>query len=149
MDEQALRERAEELLRRLAGEDARLRSDQWQAIHALVVHRRRALAVQRTGWGKSAVYFLATALLRELGAGPALIVSPLLALMRNQVQAAERADVHAATINSANVEEWSAIQEEVAHGRVDVLLVSPERLNNPDFRDNVLPELTATTGLLV
>src|SRR5205823_9954091 len=88
-------------------------------------------------------------LLRELGAGPALIVSPLLALMRNQVQAAERADVHAATINSANVEEWSAIQEEVAHGRVDVLLVSPERLNNPDFRDNVLPELTASTGLLV
>ncbi len=149
MDETALRARAEELLRRLAGEDAILRPDQWAAIRALVVQRRRALVVQRTGWGKSAVYFLATALLRELGEGPTLIVSPLLALMRNQVQAAAKAGVHAATINSANTEEWHGIQEEVVGGRVDVLLISPERLNNPDFRDNVLPELTEATGLLV
>ncbi|HEX4226452.1 MAG TPA: DEAD/DEAH box helicase, partial [Pseudonocardiaceae bacterium] len=132
MDETALRDRADELLRRLAGEDAVLRPDQWAAIRALVVQRRRALVVQRTGWGKSAVYFLATALLRELGAGPTLIVSPLLALMRNQVQAAAKAGVHAATINSANTEDWHGIQEEVVAGRVDVLLISPERLNNPD-----------------
>ncbi|HEX3780243.1 MAG TPA: RecQ family ATP-dependent DNA helicase [Pseudonocardiaceae bacterium] len=149
MDETALRERAEQLLRQLAGEHATLRTDQWQAIRALVVDRRRALVVQRTGWGKSAVYFLATALLRELGEGPTLIVSPLLALMRNQVQAAAKAGVHAATINSANTEDWRDIQDEVVAGRVDVLLVSPERLNNPDFRDTVLPELTAATGLLV
>jgi ATP-dependent DNA helicase RecQ len=149
VDEHALRERAEELLGKLAGDGATLRPDQWAAIRALVVDRRRALVVQRTGWGKSAVYFVATALLREQGAGPTLIVSPLLALMRNQIEAAARADVHAATINSANIEDWQAIQQDVTAGRVDVLLVSPERLNNPDFRDTVLPSLTAATGLLV
>jgi ATP-dependent DNA helicase RecQ len=149
MDEHALRESAELRLRALAGADARLRDDQWTAIEALVAGRRRALVVQRTGWGKSAVYFVATALLRELGEGPTVIVSPLLALMRNQVDAAARAGVHAATINSANAQEWQDIQRSVLDGRVDVLLISPERLNNPDFRDTVLPELTASAGLLV
>lgn len=149
MDEEALRELAEDKLRALAGPEATLREDQWSAIRALVLDRRRALVVQRTGWGKSAVYFIATALLRELGEGPTVIVSPLLALMRNQVAAAEGAEVHAATINSANPEEWASIEEQVAVGEVDVLLVSPERLNNPDFRDSVLPELTANAGLLV
>ncbi|MER7079479.1 ATP-dependent DNA helicase RecQ [Saccharopolyspora kobensis] len=149
MDEQALRELADERLRALAGPEASLREDQWSAIRALVLERRRALVVQRTGWGKSAVYFIATALLRELGEGPTVIVSPLLALMRNQVEAAAAADVHAATINSANPEEWADIEERVAAGEVDVLLVSPERLNNPDFRDTILPELTQNAGLLV
>ncbi|MBO0877160.1 MAG: DEAD/DEAH box helicase, partial [Pseudonocardia sp.] len=100
-----LRHRAGELLPALAGPGARLRDDQWTAIHALVGQRRRALVVQRTGWGKSAVYFLATALLREAGAGPTVIVSPLLALMRNQIEAAGRAGIRAVTVNSANVEE--------------------------------------------
>ena len=145
----ALRTRAETLLRALAGDDAALREDQWTAIEALVAHHRRALVVQRTGWGKSAVYFLATALLREQGAGPTVIVSPLLALMRNQISAAARAGIHAATINSANAQEWDQVQASVAAGEVDVLLVSPERLNNPDFRDSVLPKLTASAGLLV
>jgi len=145
----ALRTRADAVLRDLAGEDARLREDQWRAVEALVADHRRVLVVQRTGWGKSAVYFVATALLRERGAGPTVIVSPLLALMRNQVDAAARAGIRARTINSANVDDWDAIQAEVADGAVDVLLVSPERLNNPDFRDNVLPKLAATTGLLV
>ncbi|WP_253769630.1 RecQ family ATP-dependent DNA helicase [Goodfellowiella coeruleoviolacea] len=149
MDEQALRELAEHRLRALAGPHARLRPDQWTAIHALVAQRRRALVVQRTGWGKSAVYFVATALLRELGAGPTVLISPLLALMRNQVASAARAGVHAATINSANQDEWAAVRDQVAAGEVDVLLVSPERLNNPDFRDSVLPRLTASAGLLV
>ncbi len=149
MDEQALRTSAEERLRALAGAGATLRPDQWTAIKALVADRRRALVVQRTGWGKSAVYFVATALLRELGEGPTVIVSPLLALMRNQIEAATRAGVHAATINSANLEEWADVQQHVLDGKVDVLLVSPERLNNPDFRDTVLPELTASAGLLV
>ncbi|ATE52879.1 RecQ family ATP-dependent DNA helicase [Actinosynnema pretiosum] len=149
MDDNALRALAEERLRALAGPGAVLREDQWTAIHALVALRRRALVVQRTGWGKSAVYFIATALLRSLGEGPTVIVSPLLALMRNQVDAAARAGVHAATINSANTDEWQDVQERVAAGEVDVLLVSPERLNNPDFRDTVLPSLTASAGLLV
>src|SRR5215212_824803 len=145
----ALRERAEEVLRTLAGPSARLRDDQWTAIHALVVQRRRALVVQRTGWGKSAVYFVATALLRASGAGPTVIVSPLLALMRNQIDAAARAGVQAVTVNSANTGDWEATYAAIDAGEVDVLLVSPERLNNPDFRDRVLPRLTASAGLLV
>ncbi|MEU8513032.1 RecQ family ATP-dependent DNA helicase [Kitasatospora sp. NPDC048722] len=148
-DRAEVRARAEAVLRELAGPGAALRDDQWTAIEALVVDHRRALVVQRTGWGKSAVYFIATALLRARGAGPTVIVSPLLALMRNQVDSAARAGIHARTINSANTEEWDAIQAEVAAGQVDVLLVSPERLNNPDFRDQVLPKLAASTGLLV
>src|SRR4051794_14741169 len=144
-----LRAEAERHLRALAGPDATLRDDQWRAIEALVVGRRRALVVQRTGWGKSAVYFVATALLRAQGAGATVIVSPLLALMRNQVAAAERAGIRAHTINSANVEEWDGVQAQVHAGTVDVLLVSPERLNNPSFRDDVLPKLAAETGLLV
>src|ERR1700754_3697908 len=104
-----LREEAERVLRGLAGEHARLREDQWTAIEALVADKRRALVVQRTGWGKSAVYFVATALLRARGAGPTVIVSPLLALMRNQVDAAARAGITARTINSANLEERDQI----------------------------------------
>src|SRR5580698_10002652 len=148
-DDQGLRDEAERHLRALAGEGARLRDDQWTAISALVAARRRALVVQRTGWGKSAVYFIATALLRARGAGPTVIVSPLLALMRNQVEAAARAGIRAATINSANPGGWEALYAEVAAGRVDVLLVSPERLNNPSFRDQVLPELSRSAGLVV
>ncbi|HEY7879811.1 MAG TPA: DEAD/DEAH box helicase, partial [Streptosporangiaceae bacterium] len=105
--------------------------------------------VQRTGWGKSAVYFIATALLRARGAGPTVIVSPLLALMRNQVEAAKGAGILARTINSANTAEWEALYAEVAAGQADVLLVSPERLNNPSFRDQVLPELSRSAGLVV
>src|SRR4051794_427610 len=148
-DAEMLREEAENRLRALAGEHARLRDDQWAAIEALVIDRRRCLVVQRTGWGKSAVYFVATALLRELGDGPTVIVSPLLALMRNQIAAAERAGIRAVTINSTNMEDWEPIQDAIRAGEVDVLLVSPERLNNPGFRDEVLPRLAATCGLLV
>ena len=148
-DGAGLRDEAERCLRALAGDHARLREDQWTAISALVADGRRALVVQRTGWGKSAVYFIATALLRARGAGPTVIVSPLLALMRNQVEAAERAGIRARTINSANTTEWEALYAEVAAGRADVLLVSPERLNNPSFRDQVLPELSRSAGLVV
>jgi len=145
-----LRTHAEQVLRALVGtEDATLRPDQWAAIEALVAGRARVLVVQRTGWGKSAVYFVATALLRRAGAGPTVIVSPLLSLMRNQVDAARRAGIRAETINSANVTEWDGIRARVRAGEVDVLLVSPERLNNPDFRDQVLPSLTAEAGLIV
>ena len=145
-----MREAAEGHLRALVGrDDAVLREDQWAAIKALAVDRRRALVVQRTGWGKSAVYFVATALLRAEGAGPTVIVSPLLALMRNQIAAAERAGIRAVTVNSSNLEQWQDVYARIADGEVDVLLVSPERLNNPSFRDEVLPRLAATTGLVV
>ncbi|KOX18737.1 MULTISPECIES: RecQ family ATP-dependent DNA helicase [unclassified Streptomyces] len=152
MDNPELRAEADAVLAELVGAPegtARLREDQWLAVAALVEERRRALVVQRTGWGKSAVYFVATALLRRRGSGPTVIISPLLALMRNQVGAAERAGIRARTINSANPEEWDAIYDEVERGDTDVLLVSPERLNSVDFREQVLPKLAATTGLLV
>src|ERR1700750_427585 len=131
-----VRDEAERHLRALVGrDDAVLRDDQWRAIEALVVQRRRALVVQRTGWGKSAVYFVATLLLRARGAGPTVIVSPLLALMRNQIAAAERAGVRALTVNSSNVSEWAEIYGLVQRGAIDALLISPKRLNHPGFRD--------------
>ena len=146
----AVREQAEHALRRLVGRpDAALHDDQWTAIEALVVDRRRALVVQRTGWGKSAVYFVATALLRAAGSGPTIIVSPLLALMRNQIAAAQQAGIRAVTVNSSNLSDWTQVYKQIEAGEVDVLLVSPERLNNPDFRDRALPQLTTATGLVV
>ncbi|KRE91512.1 RecQ family ATP-dependent DNA helicase [Arthrobacter sp. Soil764] len=139
-----------EVLRGLVGHpDAVFHEGQFEAIEALVDGGRRALVVQRTGWGKSAVYFVASLLLRRRGAGPTLIVSPLLALMRDQVAAAARAGVRAVAINSANQLEWDTVREQLAADEVDVLLVSPERLTNPAFRETQLPELIRRTGLLV
>jgi ATP-dependent DNA helicase RecQ len=137
-------------LRRLVGHpDATFREGQLPAIGSLVDARQRVLVVQRTGWGKSAVYFVATALRRAAGAGPTVIISPLLALMRDQVAAAERAGIHAVTMNSANPETWGEVSAALARDEVDVLLVSPERLNNPRFRDEQLPGLARRCGLLV
>ncbi len=145
----ALDGRIAELLSELAGPGTIPRPDQAEAIRALVDDRRRVLVVQRTGWGKSAVYFVATRLLRERGAGPTLLVSPLLALMRDQIRAATAIGVRAATINSTNFDDWQEINQEVLAGDVDLLLVSPERLNNPGFRRDVLPRLTEGVGMLV
>ena len=137
-------------LRRLVGrDDAAFRDGQFEAIQALVEGRSRVLVVQRTGWGKSAVYFVATALRRAQGAGPTLIVSPLLALMRDQVAAAARAGIRAVTMNSANAQDWDAVRAALAADEVDVLLVSPERLNNPRFREEQLPDLATRCGLVV
>ena len=124
-------------LRTLTGAPgAEFRAGQLEAIRDVVVDRARVLCVQRTGWGKSAVYFVATALLRERGAGPTLIVSPLLALMRNQIAAAQRLGLRAHTINSTNREEWDEVRRRAGgRRRIDLLLISPERLNNPRFRD--------------
>jgi ATP-dependent DNA helicase RecQ len=138
-----------EHLRALAGPGASFRDGQLEAIRDLVDDRARVLCVQRTGWGKSAVYFVATALLRERGSGPTLIVSPLLALMRNQIAAAERLGIRARTINSTNVGEWREVQDALAADKVDLLLISPERLNHPKFRDQTLPLFAQTIGLLV
>ena len=141
---------AEALLRRLtASPTTTFRPGQWEAIDRLVGRRGRVLVVQRTGWGKSAVYVVATRLLRDAGAGPTVLISPLLALIRNQIQMAERAGVRAATINSANRDDWDSVEARVRAGEVDLLLVSPERLNNPRFRQAVLAELASTVGLLV
>ncbi|MEH0109570.1 DEAD/DEAH box helicase [Tersicoccus sp. MR15.9] len=139
-----------EVLHALTGNpDAGFHPGQYEAIEALVADHRRALVVQRTGWGKSAVYFLASLLLRRRGAGPALIVSPLLALMRDQIGAAERAGVRAVAINSANATEWSDISGRLAADDVDVLLISPERLTNPRFRAEQLPDLIRRCALVV
>src|SRR5215218_3525912 len=142
-------DRAGELLHALAGPEASFRPGQLEAIRDLVGHRARVLCVQRTGWGKSAVYFIATALLREQGAGPALIISPLLALMRNQIAAAERLGIRAHTINSTNRDAWAEVEDLLARDAVDLLLISPERLNNPQFRDRMLPLFAARVGLVV
>ena len=145
-----LRDEALQILKALTGNaDADFHPGQYEAIEALVADHRRALVVQRTGWGKSAVYFISALLQRRAGSGPALIVSPLLALMRDQVAAAERAGVRASAINSANVTEWSDIEDMLAADSIDVLFVSPERLVNPTFRAEQLPRLVATCGLLV
>ncbi|PZP16591.1 MAG: recombinase RecQ [Brachybacterium faecium] len=146
----ALHEEALEALRALTGrEDAQFHDGQFEAIQALVEQRRRVLVVQRTGWGKSAVYFLAALLQRRRGMGPALIISPLIALMRDQVAAAQRAGVRAAAISSANPTEWGDIEQGLAADSLDVLLVSPERLVNPRFREEQLPRLVERCGLLV
>jgi ATP-dependent DNA helicase RecQ len=140
---------AQELLERLAGPEARLRPEQALAIEAIVDHRQRALVVQRTGFGKSAIYFIATRLLRDAGAGPTLVVSPLLALMRDQVAAAERMGVRSATINSTNLDDWHETEVAMNAGQIDLLCISPERLNNAGFVQRVLPGLAAGLGLLV
>jgi ATP-dependent DNA helicase RecQ len=137
------------LLRAMIGKEAAFRPGQWEAIEAAIVHRRRVLVVQRTGWGKSAVYFLAAKLLRQRGSGPALLVSPLLSLMRDQIRAAERIGVRAATIHSGNKEEWATVTAALLANTVDVLLVSPERLGNPEFRSQILTAIGGKVGLLV
>ncbi len=137
------------LIAAIAGPDARLRDDQEVAVAALCEPAARVLVVQATGWGKSAVYWAATAIRRAEGAGPALVVSPLLSLMRDQVAAASRAGLRAATLNSSNIDEWSAIERDLYDGRLDVLLVSPERLANPGFGRRVLDGLAGRIGLLV
>ncbi len=141
---------AREYLRALTADaKADFRPGQLEAIHDVVVDRARVLCVQRTGWGKSAVYFVATALLREAGSGPTLIISPLLALMRNQVVAAQRLGLRAHTVNSTNREEWELVRGELRANALDLLLISPERLNNPAFREEMLPLFAQATGLLV
>jgi ATP-dependent DNA helicase RecQ len=128
---------------------AEFREGQLDAIRDVAVDRARVLCVQRTGWGKSAVYFVATALLRGDRAGPTLIVSPLLALMRNQLAAARRLGLRAHTINSTNRDEWDEVAARLAADDLDLLLISPERLNNPRFRDDMLPLFASSVGLLV
>lgn len=137
------------LLQKMIGEDKDFRPGQWEAIEAVAIKKQRALVVQRTGWGKSLVYFLATKLLREQGYGPTVLISPLLSLMRNQIEMAGRIGIRAFTINSANKEEWAAIEEALAKDECDLMLISPERLNNEHFLKEVLPQISGRIGLFV
>ena len=140
--------RARDLLRVAFGEDAGFRDGQLEAVLALVDERRRVLVVERTGWGKSVVYFLATRLLRDRGLGPTILISPLLSLMRDQLRTAARLGVTAATINSANPDDWNEIEEQLRRDEVDILLVSPERLANERFR-RIVGEIPRGIGLFV
>ena len=141
---------AEALLKTaVADPDARFRDGQWEAIDALVNHRRKLMVVQRTGWGKSSVYFISTRILRDRGAGPTVIVSPLLALMRNQIEAAQRLGIHAVTVNSTNTDDWPSIQARILADEVDAILISPERLSNEHFVEEVLLPIADRVGLLV
>jgi hypothetical protein len=133
------KENAEVLLRKAVDNpDARFREGQWEAIDAVVNHRRKLMVVQRTGWGKSSVYFISTRILRDRGMGPTVIVSPLLALMRNQIEAARRLGIHAVTVNSTNTDDWPIINARILSDRVDAMLISPERLSNEAFVEEVL-----------
>src|SRR5205807_1837332 len=111
--------------------------------------RQRVLVVQRTGWGKSIVYFLATKILRDSGAGPTLLISPLLSLMRNQILSAERLGIRASTIHSENLSEWDEVEGKLAANEVDLLMVSPERLGNESFLNKLLPVIQGNIGMFV
>jgi ATP-dependent DNA helicase RecQ len=139
--------RAEGLLQLMLGQGAAFRPGQWEAVHQVANLRRRLLVVQRTGWGKSIVYFLATKILRDASAGPTLLVSPLLALMRNQILAAEKLGIRAQTIHSENADEWIAVTDALKTNRCDILLVSPERLGNAEFLERLLPLFQGSIGL--
>lgn len=141
-----MKERALYLLKKAVGEDTEFREDQWEAIEA-VLSGKRTLVVEKTGWGKSIVYFIATKLLREQGKGITLLISPLLSLMRNQIEAAEKIGLKALTINSSNRDNWSQIEKAILKGDCDILFISPERLSNEDFRNNVLNAITIDRGI--
>ena len=128
---------------------ANFRDDQWEAIDLLINKKAKLLVVQRTGWGKSSVYFITTRLLRANGQGPTIIISPLLALMRNQIQSAQRFGLKAETINSTNTTEWKRVKNEVLNENVDVLFISPERLANEGFITDILLPIAANIGLFV
>src|SRR5215468_3821699 len=143
-------QRAVELLKLGAqNQAAEFRGGQEEAIRHIIEGRGRLLIVQRTGWGKSFVYFISTKLLRDRGHGPSILVSPLLALMRNQISAAERMGVRASTINSDNVNEWANIEQRIRNDNVDILLISPERFGNQRFVSDVFAPIAGWIGLLV
>lgn len=132
----------------LENPNAQFRDGQWESIEALL-YRQRVLVVQHTGWGKSMVYMLATKLLREQGCGITLLISPLLSLIRNQIEASERLSISARSINSTNIEDWDAIEQEIQNYQVDMLIISPERLANEGFRSKILNAVSKKLGLFV
>ena len=143
-----MKEKALLLLKSMLGDKAEFRKGQWESIES-VLNNKRVLIVQRTGWGKSIVYFIATKLLRDKGSGPSILISPLLSLMRNQIQAAEKIGIKAETINSDNTDDWERIGQELVDGKCDILLLSPERLGNERFMKNILPNIKGGIGMFV
>jgi len=143
------RTEAESLLRQMLGADKSFRDGQWEAIEAAAMRKQRVLVVQRTGWGKSIVYFIATKILRDGGSGPALLISPLLALMRNQIEAARNIGLRPVTIHSENRDEWEAAQSVLTRNECDIMLISPERLANPEFIRHVLQRFQKSIGLFI
>lgn len=144
------RVQAQQLLQTALGNPtAEFRDGQWEAIDALVNHRQKLLVVQRTGWGKSSVYFISTKIFRDRGKGPTIIISPLLALMRNQVESAQRLGINAVTLNSTNRDEWQRITDSILADEIDCLLISPERLANDEFTETVLRPIADKIGLMV
>jgi ATP-dependent DNA helicase RecQ len=141
--------KAEPLLRQMLGADKSFRDGQWEAIEAVALLNQRVMVIQRTGWGKSIVYFIATKILRDAGAGPALLISPLLALMRNQIAAARNIGLRATTIHSENRDEWEQAEAALSRNDCDILLISPERLANEEFRRQVLPRFQNSIGLFI
>src|SRR5437879_1035852 len=136
-------------LRQMLGPAAEFRDGQWEAIDLAANRRERLLVVQRTGWGKSVVYFVAAKILRDAGAGPTLLISPLLSLMRNQILAAEKLGVRAVTIHSENLQDWQQAENALKTNQADVLMVSPERLAGADFVRRLLPLIQGGIGLFV
>ena len=143
-----MQESALAILRALLGDQAAFRPGQWESIES-VLSRRRTLVVQKTGWGKSIVYFIATRILRDRGNGPTILISPLLSLMRNQIDNARRIGIRAETINSDNQDEWERVEHVLQSGACDILLLSPERLGNEDFTARVLPRIKDGIGMFV
>ncbi|MFV7709193.1 RecQ family ATP-dependent DNA helicase [Shewanella algae] len=144
------RAQAQQLLQTaLANPAAEFRDGQWEAIDALVNHRQKLLVVQRTGWGKSSVYFISTKIFRDRGMGPTIIVSPLLALMRNQIESAQRLGIEAVTMNSTNTADWQAVTRRILNNQIDCLLISPERLANDNFIETVLQPIADRIALMV
>jgi len=144
------RAQAEQLLKTaLANPAAQFREGQWEAIDALVNQGRKLLVVQRTGWGKSSVYFISTKIFRDRGLGPTIIISPLLALMRNQIESARRLGIVAETMNSTNTDDWKAVTKRILNDEIDCLLISPERLANDDFIETVLQPIADRIALMV
>ena len=147
----AIKNIALEMLRDSLGKpEANFHEHQWEAISTLVAKRSRLLVVQRTGWGKSAVYFIATKLMREQGHGPTIIISPLLALMRNQIESAAGYGVRLGTINSSNTDaQNNQTRDSVVGGNLDALIISPEQLSKPSFNEEVLVPISDRVGLFV
>ncbi|QLB20647.1 ATP-dependent DNA helicase RecG [Vespertiliibacter pulmonis] len=144
------RDEAQQLLKTaLANPVVEFRDGQWEAIDALVNHRQKLLVVQRTGWGKSSVYFISTRIFRDRGMGPTIIVSPLLALMRNQIESAARLGIIAETMNSTNTDDWQLVTQRILNNQVDCLLISPERLANDQFIETVLQPIADHIALMV
>ncbi|HEL5132873.1 TPA: RecQ family ATP-dependent DNA helicase [Escherichia coli] len=144
------RAQAQQLLQTaLANPAAEFRDGQWEAIDALVNHRQKLLVVQRTGWGKSSVYFISTKIFRDRGMGPTIIVSPLLALMRNQIESAARLGIVAETMNSTNTDDWRSVTQRILNNQIDCLLISPERLANDSFIETVLQPIADRIALMV